>query len=90
MLLFTISLDFKGGTYLAQVNARTPTLAVRRWAKELNANDVHGLGSSSKQQLISDLGEDTGVAIDGLTNAWFFSASLRGGLACIDVFQTVP
>ncbi len=90
MALFTISLDFKGGTYLPQAHARTPEMAARCWARDLDVSGIHGLGPGSKQRLIELMDEDTAVAIKGLKNVWCLSASLRGGYALIHIFQTVP
>ena len=90
MPLFTISLDFRQGTYLAQVHARTPELAAQRWSRNLDASNIQGLGPSSKHQLIEGMEQEDAAAIDGLKNVWCLSASLRGGFALVHVFQTVP
>ena len=88
MVLFTIVLDYRVGTYVRQVRARSPVAVCRRRARELKAIDIHKLGESGKEDLITRLKLDTVIGVDGLTNVWCTSAIGRGQLALIHIVKT--
>lgn len=88
MALFTIVLDYRGGTYLNQIRATTPAKACQKWARDLDASAVYGLGKTGKAELIEELRFDRPRPFDELTNAWCLTAIARGQLALINVVKT--
>lgn len=88
MALYTVILDFQGGTYVAQVHARSATAAVIAWARSRAPGEIQGLGAASLKTLEQELGKDTPVALDGLKNVWCQSALLRGKLALLNIVRT--
>ena len=92
-MLFTVLLDYRGGTYVSQVQAETPAEAVQAWAASLDPKVVHGLGPSGKKDLVRVLAEDVEggsgpVLLDGLTNVWCTSALMRGAGMTINIVST--
>ena len=53
-ILYTIQLDYKGGTYVDQVIANTPVDAKIKWLKQLDYNVVYGV-PKNKEETINDI-----------------------------------
>ena len=71
--LFTIILDYRGGTYIGQATAPEPWGAILKWARGLDARAVAGFGSAKKRRLIQLLESDpwrSATALDSLKNVW--------------------
>jgi hypothetical protein len=90
MSLFTIIMDYDGGTYVHQIKALSPGDACRKWSSRLTVSDVYNLGPTGKKALIARMKSDEPVSLDGLENAWCVSAIIRGRLALINVVDTKP
>ena len=82
--LYTIILDFRGGTYIAQIPRfiaqiprSSPMKAVIDWSDELLEEDVQAW-KLDVEQLRRLVREDELVAIEGLTNAWCLSVTIDG------------
>ena len=88
MALFTVVLDYAGGTYIEQVRSASAAGAAKRWARDLVEEQIKGLGSAGKAELCDQLGDDSPVALTGLTNAWCQTASVNGKLALINLIKT--
>ena len=85
--LFTIVLDHRGGTYLAQVRAASPASALTVWARQLPSQCVPGIGKATAAAL-ARLREDPPVALDGLVSAWCTGSVIRGAYALINIILT--
>jgi hypothetical protein len=88
MPLYTFFLEYKGGTYISQVHARSSPLATRAWARKFLEMKVPGLGARSKSDLVEKILGDAPTALDGLKNIWCSSALVRGHLALIHFTKT--
>ena len=86
--LFTIVLDHRGGTYMAQVRAVSPASALKVWARRLPSQCVPGIGEATAAALAERLREDPPVALDGLINAWCAGSVVRGAYALINIILT--
>ena len=86
--LFTIIVDYRGGTYVSQVDAVTPKDALRAWAKGAAPSQIQHLGKSGRRRLVETIDErmrqDPPVPLDDVTNVWF--ATVNGML--INVVKT--
>ncbi len=40
MALFTVLMEFKGGTYLSQIRAPSPDAALEEWARGLEVKNI--------------------------------------------------
>jgi len=88
MALFTVILEYRGGTYIAQVAAKGPRQALVRWAQQLSPKSVAGLGARAKAPLMRALvqrggGLDAPTPIAGLPNVWCAGFPIPGGLVNI-------
>jgi hypothetical protein len=89
MALFTIILDYCGGTYLFQVNADSPSKALWRWVNELKDEDMKQL-MISRILLSSALRGGKPLPVHGVSNAWCCSATIDDRLLLINIIATVP
>src|SRR5436190_19720752 len=88
MALYTFVMDYNGGTYIAQVRASSPTIAVGKWARELDQNAVHGIRAKSKAKLIRQMKDEMLSPVTGVLNTWCVSTILLGKLALIHLVKT--
>jgi hypothetical protein len=69
MPLFTILLEFNGGTYISQVRSASARSAVKKYAAKLTK--IEGLGAPSlRRHLASSISEEVPVSIDDTVNVW--------------------
>ncbi len=88
MPFYTFILDYKGGTYVSQVESSSNKTACFNWAKGLNISEIYGFGKSGKEKLIEQMKTETPTLLNGLINVWFVSALISGELASINFVQT--
>src|SRR5262245_20255372 len=93
MALFTIILEYRGGTYIAQVVARGPRQALSRWAQAPSPKSVARLGARAKAVLVRAFSghggrDDAPIPIAGLPNVWCAGFPIPGGL--VYVIKTDP
>ena len=88
MQLFTFYLYYRGGTYISQAYARTPELAPKVWAEQLDYKEIYGIGSKGKEYLIKRIESEIPVPITGVLNTWCFGTLVNGAVAEIHFTQT--
>lgn len=88
MPLYTFFLEYKGGTYVSQVRARSSPLAMKAWAGKFMDMKVPRLGTRSKSDLVQKILRDAPTTLDGLKNAWCSSALVSGHLALVHFTKT--
>jgi hypothetical protein len=88
MSLYTFIMDYKGGTYISQIEEVSLKTACNKWAKQLNTNEIYGLGEKSKALLKMLSLEEEIVAINGLNNVWCFTAFIRNSLVLVNIVKT--
>jgi hypothetical protein len=81
-------MDFKGGTYIRQIEAPSPQQACVKWAQNLETSNIEGLGIKSKTLLIDQMKDEELTPINETVNTWCASALIRGKLALITLIQT--
>lgn len=86
MHLYTIVLDYAGGTYVAQVHAGSQNAAFSNWLREHRSQEAAG----SSPPIADAFNDDTAelVALEGLTSVWCASAATDNGLALVNVIRT--
>jgi len=87
--LYSVLLEYAGGTYVSQVVASSPKDALVKWTRQLDASVVWGMGKKSLEILRDDMREETPVPLTGLNNIWCTDALIRGKGSTIHVVQTV-
>jgi hypothetical protein len=88
MPLYTFVMEYAGGTYISQVKAPSPKSACVKGVQQIDLSEVSALGLRGKESLISQVKEESPVALVRLSNAWCKSALVRGGLVLINLVQT--
>ncbi len=90
-MLYTIVMDYRGGTYVSQTEADDVAGAVRAWALALNPKEVADLGHAGKAELIEQLleGGQSPVSLEGVVNVWCTSCSVSDELCLINIVSTV-
>jgi hypothetical protein len=92
-VLYTFVMEYRGGTYMAQVYARGVADALKTWAAALDTAAIGGFSPQRKVELIDDISEELShgqkpTLLDGLVNAWCTSALTSGGVALINIVAT--
>jgi hypothetical protein len=85
--LYTVVLDYQGGTYIAQVAADSPAAALPRWLTRLKDDDLAQWGTT-RVELSNILRTEDVVPIDGCVNVWCISGSGKNGLVLINLIAT--
>ena len=80
MQLYTLILDYAGGTYLAQVEALDAPRAVEEWIATASGTP-QGVAEQFRRV-------DPPVALEGLKNAWCATANADVGLALLNIVAT--
>lgn len=77
MALFTVILEFDGGTYISQFHASSPHNAAVKHADYLVR--LNGMSTPTNRRLLADrLSRERPVAIGGVRKVWCCSASVAG------------
>ena len=88
MSLFTAVLEFRGGTYIAQVKAANIKKAVERYANELLV--VTAIGTMpTRRRLANELSKEEPVPLKSVENVWCCSAIVTGDFALLNIIRTV-
>jgi hypothetical protein len=85
--LYTVVLDYAGGTYIAQVQASSAAAALSKWVSKIKDEDLAEWGIR-RQELAEVVQSGEIVPIDGCLNVWCVSGSVRRDLALINVIAT--
>jgi hypothetical protein len=88
MRFYTIFLEWKGGTYIAQERAESVPSAIEAWAQSPIADAIPDFGPSIRDQIVSDLESEAPVPISALSKVWCHSALSGDDLALIHIVQT--
>ncbi len=86
--IYTVITEYRGGTYVSQVEAETPSGAVQRWSETKSAakGDVPAAARSAvREQLCAG---DAPVPVSNQENVWCISGTHRNELILINVVLT--
>lgn len=67
---FTFILQFRGGTYISQIEAPNAMMAKDQWARNLDEHSIEGMGSRIKASMIKSVAEDVPTPIAGMNDVW--------------------
>jgi hypothetical protein len=88
--LYTIIIDYKGGTYIEQVQAEDSTAALNNWIQTPHILSIPGLGFVSQQSLMHSINEadNQPVPLKDGKSLWCTSFIIRGALMLIHLVRT--
>ena len=91
MTLFTLVLDYRGGTYVSQVRAASPRRALSLWAQRLHSQGVPGVGGATADRAQAEI-TAMGIPptpVEGLPHVWCSSLLISGHLALLHIIATI-
>jgi hypothetical protein len=87
MALFTVVLEFGGGTYISQFKAASAHAAALKHAAQLIG--IKDMSTPSARKRLSDLlSIEQPIAIQGIRNVWCCSASVGRKFALVNIVAT--
>ncbi len=92
-MLYAVSMEYRGGTYLSQVTASGESDALRMWARNVNTDEIRSIGPKWKERLVAAIDNDLSQGIlptpvRGLVNVWCTSRVISGGLVLLTMTAT--
>ena len=84
--LYTIVLDYKGGTYISQVSDESPQVALAKWATIITEDDLVTWKLSRSE--LTRLSQNKPVPLENCLNVWSASDSAKGGLILVHMIAT--
>ena len=91
MPLYTIIADYAGGTYAAQQRARSPRLALSKWAQAGGSAEHIHRGRQAGREVLQLALADPELALaplEGLVGVWCTSTTVTGRLLLLNVIET--
>jgi hypothetical protein len=85
--LYTIVLDYKGGTYIGQAYADSLTNALAQWLSGITDEEL-ARWQTTRDELSNVVNSDRPIPLSGCTNVWCLSGSIKDSLALINVIAT--
>jgi hypothetical protein len=82
-MLFTIILDYRGGTYIRQARAGSPKKALLQ-----SIQDFDVISSTTKTQIASETANENIVEVAATRGVWCTSVTLRGKLGLFHIVAT--
>jgi len=87
MPLFTVILEFNGGTYISQFRASSPDNAAKKHAVHLLG--IKGMSTPAiRKELADQLSLDRPIGLGGIRRVWCCSASVGKKLALVNIVAT--
>jgi hypothetical protein len=84
--LYTMLLEYKGGTYVSQVSGNTVGVAIKKWAKAVSDQELKSWGLTRAE--ITRLANDNPLPLVGCSNVWCLTDSTKKGLILVNVVAT--
>lgn len=88
MEFYTFLMQFRGGTYISQVESKNLSEATKSWVKQLNIEEIKYLGEKGKIEMIKEAENFELFALDTLKNIWFFCFRIKAGFIMVNVVKT--
>jgi hypothetical protein len=84
--LYTMLLEYNGGTYVSQVSGNTVGVAIKKWAKAVTNQDLENWGLTRTE--VTGLTNDNPLPLVGCSNVWCLTDSAKKGLILVNVVAT--
>jgi len=85
--LFTVILEWAGGTYITQVSAESPERARALWVKKIKRGN-NGLALSARASIGKSLIDSDVVAIRGCKSVYCATSVVNKKLALVNIIRT--
>jgi len=87
MALFTLILEFDGGTYISQLRAASVARAVAQYPSQLLSNKTVST-LAVRKRLAQSFSTENPVVIEGVQNVWCCSGSAGNKFALLNIVAT--
>lgn len=89
MEFYTFLMQFRGGTYISQVESKNLSEATKLWVKQIKIEEIKHLGEKGQIEMIKKEAEDFELsALYSLKNIWFFCFRIKAGFIMVNVVKT--
>ncbi len=90
MALYTILFEYRGGTYVDQVRARSPYEALQKWAPRLDYSKVDFMGKARHKSLCYAVADPVVTPVQQVVvqNVWRWADLIKGELAMVHIVKT--
>ena len=89
MALFTVIVEFRGGTYVQQATAANSREAVAEWARRFKADDTTSLAKRTRDSFArAAIADGDPVPLAGLSHVWCLRASVEDSGAWLHIVHT--
>lgn len=86
-MIYTVDFEYKGGTYLAQVEAVGPQEVLSLWLEQTSDKEL-ARWSTKRSAVAQHLIHKVPVAIEGLKGVWCVSGTINENFALANIIAT--
>ncbi|MEP1857426.1 MAG: hypothetical protein ABJI60_06485 [Kangiellaceae bacterium] len=87
-MLYTIIMDYKGGTYISQSVGTNPIEGAVSAIRAHNYSDISDLVSADKSAIVSGIENDGLALLQGMKKVYCATADINGSTAIFNVVET--
>jgi hypothetical protein len=89
MELFTFIMEYLGGTYISQVEARDQKQARDIWIRNLEVKEIESFTIKDKEDIIKEnFSDEDIVLIKGMKSVWFFMIKTKIDNGYVNIIKT--
>ena len=89
MSLYTLLIDFDGGSYICQASSKSSASAPIECVKAWDTSDIeHVVSESDKAEILSQLEDEEFTPVVGLEKVWCGCVILKTMLATLNLIET--
>jgi len=101
MSLYTIMMEYRGGTYISQIKADDQTQALQQWSRDFDAEGIGDISEAERNhfagklfeklygELYEENPEDTQTPLQGVRSVWCADANVFDDFVIIHTVKTV-
>jgi len=84
--LYTLILEYRGGTYISQIHGESPTAAVKKWATTITELSLAEWGLARTDLAL--LSDDNPIPLENCVGIWCLTGSAKNHLMLLNVIAT--
>jgi hypothetical protein len=88
MAIYTMILDYDGGSYISQTDSASEVVAITDWVKRLRSGGIADGVSDDVADAFESAASYGPTPVKGLTNVWCEAASVAEKLALVTIVAT--
>jgi|SRR5712672_932541 len=84
--LYTVILEYRGGTYISQVRSESPEAAVKKWSTTISDQNLRMWGLDRAELVL--LSNDNPLPLENCLNIWCLTGSAKNHLMLLNLIAT--